>query len=221
MSGFFLVRSAAIDVNVLQPRGFKILLEIIGRTSSLQIAEVPFEFGTRLAGESKASVQEGIRLASTMLHLRFGERATRFAQFGLVGVSGLVINTLALAFAGEVLGLFYLVAAVIATQASTGWNFLISERFVFNQNDQKYSRIQRGAMFYAMNNAALGLRVPILFVLTEALAINYVLSNVISLTLLMVLRFMSADRLIWRAPRRDPAYAHLVATRGSNAEKGA
>jgi dolichol-phosphate mannosyltransferase len=221
MSGFFLVRSAAIDVGMLQPKGFKILLEIIGRTNDLRIAEVPFQFGTRYAGESKASVQEGIRLASTMMHLRFGGQAVRFTQFGLVGVSGLLINTLALTFAGEVLGWYYLLAAVLATQVSTGWNFLISERFVFNRSDQKYSRVLRGAMFYAMNNAALALRVPMLFVLTEALAINYVLSNVISLTLLMVLRFMSADRLIWRAPRQDPAYARLVATQGSNAEKGA
>jgi dolichol-phosphate mannosyltransferase len=221
MSGFFLVRSAAIDLNVLQPRGFKILLEIIGRTTNLRIAEVPFQFGTRFAGESKASVQEGLRLANTMLHLRFGGRVARFTQFGLVGISGLLINTLALAFTGEVLGWYYLIAAALATQVSTGWNFLISEHFVFNRNDQKYSRVMRGAMFYAMNNAALGLRVPMLFVLTDALSINYVLSNVISLTLLMVLRFMSADRLIWRAPRQDPAYARLVATQGSNVEKGA
>jgi hypothetical protein len=48
-----------------------------------------------------------------------------------------------------------------------------------------------------MNNAALGLRGPTMFVLTSALGVNYLLSNLISLILLMVLRYNAADRVIW------------------------
>jgi hypothetical protein len=36
-----------------------------------------------------------------------------------------------------------------------------------------------------------------MFVLTSALGVNYLLSNLISLVLLMILRFNAADRLIW------------------------
>ena len=61
MSGFFMVRRAAVDLDTLQPNGFKILLEIVVRTPALRVAEVPFEFGTRYAGDSKASVSEGAR----------------------------------------------------------------------------------------------------------------------------------------------------------------
>jgi putative flippase GtrA len=57
-----------------------------------------------------------------------------------------------------------------------------------------------------MNNAALLLRVPMMFLLTSILGIQYMLSNLISLIALMVLRYATADRFIWRsAPTTVPA----------------
>jgi dolichol-phosphate mannosyltransferase len=56
MSGFFLVRRTCIDNLSLQKRGFKILLEILVRGKVASVAEVPFTFGSRLAGKSKASL---------------------------------------------------------------------------------------------------------------------------------------------------------------------
>jgi dolichol-phosphate mannosyltransferase len=55
MSGFFLVRRSCIDDLILQKRGFKILLEILVRGKIGSVIEVPFTFGSRLAGRSKAS----------------------------------------------------------------------------------------------------------------------------------------------------------------------
>src|SRR3954463_6386625 len=52
MSGFFLIRRDVVDVTELEPHGFKILLEILVRTPGLKVAEVPFHFGERVAGES-------------------------------------------------------------------------------------------------------------------------------------------------------------------------
>jgi dolichol-phosphate mannosyltransferase len=57
MSGFFLVRRSCLDDLVLQKRGFKILLEILVRGKVNSVAEVPFTFGSRLAGRSKASIK--------------------------------------------------------------------------------------------------------------------------------------------------------------------
>jgi hypothetical protein len=51
-----------------------------------------------------------------------------------------------------------------------------------------------------MNNAALGLRGPMLFVLVGTLGVHYMISNLISLASLLILRFVTADRLIWRRP---------------------
>lgn len=70
MSGFFAVRLAALDLDRLQPLGFKILLEIMVRHPKLRVAEVPFDFGARVAGESKASMREAARFARQMARLR-------------------------------------------------------------------------------------------------------------------------------------------------------
>jgi dolichol-phosphate mannosyltransferase len=210
MSGFFLVRRTAVNLDALQPCGFKILLEIIGRTPGLRVTSVPFHFGERFAGESKASLTEGWRYLKLLAGLRFSPATMRLIRFGLVGVSGLVVNSLALAFATEFLGLFYLYSLLIATQCSTLWNFLLSEYWVFGQ-DQQHGRLSRGALFFAMNNLALGLRGPMVYTLTSVLGVNYLVSNVVSLLILMMLRFALADRVIWGTPKAS-SYATVPAT---------
>ncbi|MDH4145608.1 MAG: glycosyltransferase [Acidimicrobiia bacterium] len=77
LSGFFLLRTAAIDPSALHPHGFKILLEILGRNPGLRIAEVGYEFSERYAGLSKASVREGLRYFWQLGHIRASRPARR------------------------------------------------------------------------------------------------------------------------------------------------
>src|ERR671923_58376 len=67
MSGFFLVRRDAIQLDTLRPRGFKILLELLIRHPALRCAEVSFTFGERRAGRSKATIREGLRYLSLLV----------------------------------------------------------------------------------------------------------------------------------------------------------
>jgi dolichol-phosphate mannosyltransferase len=70
MSGFFLVRRAAIDAGAMHPCGFKILLEILLSGPRLSMSEVGFQFGERYAGESKATLREGGRYLRRLVALR-------------------------------------------------------------------------------------------------------------------------------------------------------
>jgi dolichol-phosphate mannosyltransferase len=70
MSGFFGVRRAAVQPEDLRPRGFKILLEILVRRRPGPVGEVPFVFGDRNGGASKASWQEGILYLRRLVALR-------------------------------------------------------------------------------------------------------------------------------------------------------
>jgi dolichol-phosphate mannosyltransferase len=69
MTGFFVVRRAALRPERLHPDGFKILLEILVSTPGLRVAEIPFRFDSRNAGRSKASVREMVRLGRTLARL--------------------------------------------------------------------------------------------------------------------------------------------------------
>jgi hypothetical protein len=70
MSGFFLFRRDGVDADQLRPIGFKILLEIVVRSPELKVVEVPYQFGKRTHGMSKASPREGIAYARHLSRLR-------------------------------------------------------------------------------------------------------------------------------------------------------
>lgn len=72
MSGFFLVRRPAVQLEALRPRGFKILLELLVRHGGLRATEVPYTFADRHAGESKGTLREGLTYLGSLAELRLG-----------------------------------------------------------------------------------------------------------------------------------------------------
>jgi dolichol-phosphate mannosyltransferase len=205
MSGFFLVRRDALNLAKLKPRGFKILLEILVQTPGLRRAEVPFVFGERHHGESKAGLREGARYLRQLWGLRCSPITGPMGRFGLVGASGLIVNTLALAVLAGALGVHYLLAAILATQASTSWNFLLTEGWVFRGRAGRHRPLHRAGIFFAINNVALAARVPLLYVLTTGAGINYLASNLMTLGLLFAVRYALADRWLWAGKEHHTA----------------
>lgn len=194
MTGFFCVRKSAVRLDTLKPRGFKILLEILAR-HDLKVRELPFTFGDRQQGESKASWTQGAQFLRQLLDLRFG----RMWGFGVVGASGLVLNlALMAAFIGW--GMHYMFAAVLATEITIVTNFLLAERYVFA--DLRAS--SRGAMTRAgqsilFNNLENLLRLPFLVALVEFLAVSEVLAQGLTIAGAFVGRFFFTSRVVYRA----------------------
>jgi dolichol-phosphate mannosyltransferase len=209
MSGFFAVRLAALDTDHLRPYGYKILLELIVRNPHLRTAEVSFLFAPRHAGVSKTSVREGLHFGRHLGRLRLqiarerndaARRAprarSRLIVFGLVGLSGIAVNSGALWLLHlEVLALHYLLAAALATQVSTMWNFVLTDRVVFRTSRKggAWGRLWR---FAAMNNLALVLRLPMLWALVH-LGLGVLTANVVTLLTLFAARYVISDRLIF------------------------
>ena len=79
LTGFFAVRLDSVDLSTFRPVGFKILLELLVRTGGAHVVEVPFVFGTRATGRSKASVREGLRFVTLLGRLRLASAAGRAA----------------------------------------------------------------------------------------------------------------------------------------------
>lgn len=76
LSGFFIVRRECLQDVKLQPKGFKILLEILVKGRIHKAVEVPFRFGNRHAGESKASLKVALQYFTLLGKL------SRYALFG-------------------------------------------------------------------------------------------------------------------------------------------
>jgi putative flippase GtrA len=142
-------------------------------------------------------MHERLRVVHHPSEIHLGEWALALGRFGLVGLSGLVVNTILIAFFAEVVGINYVVAAILATQGSTLWNFSFTELWVFPGRQGARSRLHRMGMFYLVNNAALLLRIPLLFVLTSVIGVHYLLSNFLSLAGLTLIRYTISDLWIW------------------------
>jgi putative flippase GtrA len=197
LTGLFLVRRDALDLDRLYPNGFKILLEMIIQFPELKKHEMGFEMASRHSGVSKANVFEVLRYFSKLIELRFTRGNPNFVRFLITGSIGFLVNSLAMLSFSEGLHLNYLLAAALATQVSTGWNFFIAEKWVF-QNRRNPTTIWARVMgFYTLNNSLLIIRSPALFFFVESLNLNYVVANFISLVLVTLARYIIAKEIIW------------------------
>ena len=203
MSGFFALRTAVINPAVLRPRGFKILLELLARYPGIRVAEVPFTFGERSYGQSKASWREGLLFARQLVALRAAttNQLGRLVRFAAVGGSGMAVNLLVLAsFLHAGLGGLgrggQAIAAVAATQVAIGWNFALSERWVFPGRPGHW--VRRIVPFWALNCATLLAQLPLADGLQPILGRSYVLGTAGALSILVLARFMICDKYLYR-----------------------
>ncbi len=194
MTGFFCFRRSSVDLQRLQPRGFKILLEILAR-HQLVVREIPFAFGKRLAGESKASWRNGLAFLHQMLSLRMG----RMVRFAAVGALGTALNLAVMALLVHGFGTWYVAAAVVAAELSILSNFLLQERFVFRDlRDEGHTRNRRLAHHLLFNNAEAAVRLPFLVLLVSVLHVPSVLGQGLLLALAFGARFLFASRVVYR-----------------------
>lgn len=200
MTGFFAFRRDTVDLTRLRPRGFKILLEILAR-HDLEVREVPFTFGQRFAGESKATWRNGMTFLYQLASLRMG----RMSRFVAVGGLGTVVNLAVMALLLHT-GVHYLTAAVVAAEVSILHNFVMQERFVYRdlRADSRASWTRRAAMFFGFNNVEALVRMPVLAVLVSVLDIAPLPAQAVTLAAAFLLRFVFVSRVIYR-PRRAPA----------------
>src|SRR4051794_38602219 len=116
--------------------------------------------------------------------------------FGLVGLSGLAVNQALFWLLTEVAAFWISWAAVVATQGSTVWNFILTDRLVYRRAENNGPWHHRFAKSWTANNAALLLRIPLLLALAHS-GMNPHWANVTTLVALFLLRFWISDRYIW------------------------
>jgi dolichol-phosphate mannosyltransferase len=199
MTGFFCVSREAVDLSRLRPRGFKILFEILA-SHRLRVLEVPFVFGTRHSGASKASWRQGAEFVHQLLSLRAG----RVLRFAAVGATGVVVN---LGVMGLLLreGMHYVPASLVSTELAIISNFLLQERFVFRSGDHEASWRRRAAMSLALNNVDNFLRVPLLLLLVGQGGLSALLAQAVAVAVGFALRFTVLSGVVYRARRLPEA----------------
>ena len=116
--------------------------------------------------------------------------------FGLVGLSGMFVNQALFWFFHDVWSFWISWAAICATQGSTIWNFVLTDRLVYRNHNSTSRWYQRFAKSWTTNNGSLLVRVPLLLLLTHA-GMNPYWANFTTLLALFALRFWISDTFIW------------------------
>lgn len=200
MTGFFALRTGRVDLDGLHPSGFKILLEILARTR-LVVVEVPFVFGERWAGQSKATVRNGMRYLQQLAALRFG----RLSPFALIGAIGTVINIAILAGLQGV-GVHYLPAVVASNALTIVTNFLLQERFVFH--DLRGGSVwRRFAQSFTFNGVEAVVRTLLLWWIVEAAWPYPVAVQAGLIVVAFLVRFVFHAQVVYKPRRTTPPAA--------------
>jgi dolichol-phosphate mannosyltransferase len=214
MSGYFLVRRSAIAEQLLSPVGYKILLEVIGRGKISQIAEVGYVFRERQEGESKVTWKQyqeylhhllRLRLSSGRigrLRQRFDFPIQRFLQFGLVGLSGLIVDMSILYALHEWIGLGITRSAILAAEVAILNNFFWNDRWTFvdiARGQGEWRKVlKRLTKFNIVCLMGLILKVLLLNLLFNVFHLNVYLANVIAIAAVTLWNFWINLKLSWR-----------------------
>ncbi|MDH3445324.1 MAG: GtrA family protein, partial [Deltaproteobacteria bacterium] len=152
MSGFFMFRRYVFDSTVrnLSGIGFKILLDILATVKEpLRIAEVPYRFRNRFAGESKLDEfviwEYGMLLADKTVG-KFVP--VRFFAFALVGGLGLIVHMVSLMLILKGLNFNFTVAQSIATTATMVFNFTLNNLLTYRDRRLKSWRWLKGLVSF-------------------------------------------------------------------------
>jgi dolichol-phosphate mannosyltransferase len=214
MSGYFMVRRNAIAGKIMNPIGYKILIEVLGRGDIERIAEAGYIFQEREEGESKVTWKQYKEYIHHLLRLRFstgrlgGIRQQvdfpigRFIRFILVGFTGLAFDMGFLYLLYDVLGLGLTRSAILAAELAIINNFFWNDLWTFgdlSKHQRQWRKVlKRLLKFNIICLMGLVLKVLLLNALFNGLHLNAYLANFLAIIAVTIWNFWINFKLSWR-----------------------
>lgn len=142
-------------------------------------------------------------IAFTLQRVRLGiQLLYRFARpirFGIVGVSGVVVNSVVLWVLVHIVALPPVIASIVATEVAIINNFFLNDSWTFRRIDSHHSLIQR---FLRFNGVSLGGLIITVTALTLLMAIGYfplLIANLLAIGCATIWNYALNSRWTWGA----------------------
>jgi dolichol-phosphate mannosyltransferase len=203
MSGFFMVRRSAIAGVTLSPVGYKILIEVAARGKIRWIGEVGYVFRERQTGESKVTWKQYLEYLQHLIRLRLS-LSSRFIQFCLVGLTGLVVDMGFLFLLSDPTMLAWPLtrSKIIASELAIINNFLWNDLWTFGditrRQPSKKQQLKRFIKFNLICLAGLVLNVILLNLFFNVFGLNRYLANFCAIAIVTFWNFWVNLKLSWR-----------------------
>lgn len=214
MSGYFMVRRKAIANTTLNPIGYKILLEVIGRGQIREIGEAGYIFRERTEGESKVTWKQYVDYIQHLIRLRLstgriGKMSQkvnfpvgRFLRFGAVGLSGVFVDLTIFHLMRTVINLGLTRSTILSAEVAILNNFLWNDLWTFGDISRKQTgKRQRFKRFLKFNIVCLaGIIIQTLVVnfLYNNLGMNQYIAKLIAIAVATIWNFWVNLKLSWR-----------------------
>ena len=218
ISGFFMIKKSIADATPVEPRGYKILMEYVGKGNWESIYEVPYMFTSRKDGSSKlksGTILDYIRQVIGLIEFGWRHRdrtkyegrvwreLRKIVKFGAVGGSGIVVNTAILYTLTSIFGIFILLSSLIAIESAVITNFILNDIWTFGSDDKKRSVIERFFLFNGISIAGIVINISILWLLTTYTGMYYLYANIIGIFIAFTWNFMLNKNITFIAGK-DP-----------------
>jgi dolichol-phosphate mannosyltransferase len=210
VSGFFAVRKSVVAQAHLKPRGYKILLEVLGKGTWEIDREIPFEFSDREIGSSKLKVRTIIEYAEQVLDITlysFSHHQSaawrewkKIFKFGIVGISGILVNQGLLIFLKESAGFPLWIAGAVAIEVAVVNNFLWNDLWTFHSAGRQHklsSRWHRLLAFELVSSGGSIINYTVLNLMVIFLLTDYQIANIIGILLGFIWNIIVNRRFTW------------------------
>jgi dolichol-phosphate mannosyltransferase len=141
MSGYFVLRRAVFETAMrrLSGEGYKLLLDLLASVPHrLRVAEQPYTFRPRAAGESKLDSAVLWEFALLLLDKHVGRWVpARFVLFSLVGASGVAVHFAALWLMFRTWGLGFGTAQALATIVAMTTNYALNNWLTYRDRRRR------------------------------------------------------------------------------------
>jgi dolichol-phosphate mannosyltransferase len=211
MSGYFMVRRAAISECLMNPLGYKILIEVLGRGNVEEVAEVGYVFQERQEGESKVTWRQYVEYLMHLAKLRSRGRITRlrerfpitrFLRFGLVGLSGVFVDFAVFYLLRTQLGLPIARSTILSAEVAVVNNFLWNDLWTFGDISRrqpgKRQRLRRFFKFNLVCLAGIILQALLVSLLHDAFGMNEFAAKLGAIAIVTFWNFWINLKLSWR-----------------------
>ncbi|MDQ5970061.1 MAG: glycosyltransferase [Patescibacteria group bacterium] len=187
--------------------GFQIYLANAFGSGAFKIKEVPISFHSRAHGESKAKASDIVEFFQIAYNLNDDSPAKQVMRFLAVGMSGTVVNLLALWFLRNYFGSDALIISFMAIQISVLWNFVWHNIFTFKYYKEAV-KPKRSIGLYIKNyfkyqGATLLTQIVTLtsYAVFTNLGIFYLLAQAAGIATAVVVSYYISSRYIWSRTR--------------------
>lgn len=126
----------------------------------------------------------------------------RFVKFGIVGGSGIIVNSAILWFCHDLIGLIIPIASIFSVGISILTNFLLNDLWTWKTaENKKHSFFQRVIRYYISASLGAGINYVVLIVLTHFFGMYYLIANLIGILGGTISNFLFSELWVFKSTK--------------------